>query len=63
MALALVWILAALTPLAALTFLTAFLVNIAKGRHDTAFTRFCDRAQLPAFAVTLVCMVLTLRYF
>jgi hypothetical protein len=60
---ALAWALFALTPFSVLLFLTAFLVNMARGSHDTAFTRFCARAQLPAFGLVVACLLLTARYF
>jgi hypothetical protein len=60
---ALSWGLFVLTPLTVVLFLTCFLVTMCKGSHDTAFTRFCDRAQLPAFGAVFACLFLTLRYF
>jgi hypothetical protein len=51
------------TPLSILAFLTAFLVNMLKGRRESRFTQLCERAQLPAFGAVALCLFLTLRYF
>jgi hypothetical protein len=60
---ALAWALFVLTPLSVLLFLTAFLVNLYKDGGSSAFGRFCHRAQLPAFGLVVVCLLLTARYF
>ncbi|WP_371157750.1 hypothetical protein [Jannaschia sp. 2305UL9-9] len=63
MAIALSWFLLIGTPVFAVLFLTCFLVNMGQWGAETAFTRFCQKAQLPAFGLCLICAVLTLRYF
>ncbi len=51
------------TPLAILVFLTAFLVWMGKGRWDTWFTRACDRAMVPAGCLSVLLILVSLRYF
>ncbi len=51
------------TPLSILVFLTAFLVNMGKGRWDTWFTRLCDRAMVPAGLFSILLILVGLRYF
>ncbi|PWJ12473.1 hypothetical protein [Jannaschia seohaensis] len=59
----LAWALYLITPLAAVLALTVFLVSMGRGSHSGRFVRFCDRAQVPAFGLVIVCVLLTLRYF
>ena len=63
MAVVFAWILVIGTPLSILSFLTCFLVWMGQGRHDTRFTRLCDRMMVPSGIAGIVCMLLTLRFF
>lgn len=63
MAVAFAWLLLVGTPLAILSFLVCFLVWMGQGRHDTWFTRACDRLMVPSGIAVFVCLFLTLRYF
>lgn len=49
-------------PVSILTFLTCFLVYMGQGRHDTAFTRLCNRMLWPSAAFVLIAVLATLRY-
>jgi hypothetical protein len=60
---ALAWALFVLTPVAVVLFLTTFVVNLYGEDDYGRFKRFCARAQLQAFGLVLVCLVLTARYF
>ncbi len=51
------------TPLAIIVFLMSFLVTMGKGRWDTRFTRFCDRAMVPAGLLSVLLILVTLRFF
>jgi hypothetical protein len=59
----LAWTLYVVTPLSVLLFLVTFLVNLYGDDEFHPFKRFCRRAQLPAFGLVLVCVLLTVRYF